>query len=64
MGLLDWVVDHLSSDEIIDGYFILSDLKDIQLTEFERAENAALDAAASAAGDGDQAEVPMGKRVY
>lgn len=63
--LLNWVADTLAHSDIIDLYFILSDLVDINLTEEERCETAYFDAMASAtvnAHCGDSG-TPIGKLV-
>ena len=39
MSFVNWVIDSLASEDVIDLYFILSDLVDIELTEAEIAEN-------------------------
>ena len=46
------------SDQVIDGYFIYSDLDDIELSEAEQAEHAQLDAMAE-----EDSGVPIGKQV-
>ena len=39
MGFVNWVVDHLAGDQVIDLYFIISDLRD--MLPFSSAEEAA-----------------------
>lgn len=36
MNIKNWVVDALTRDEIVDSYFILTDLRDIPVSEVER----------------------------
>ena len=66
MSFANWVIDTLASEDVIDLYFILSDLVDINLTEAEITENACLDALAtyttSNEGQGDR-NIPIGKLV-
>ena len=45
--LVNWVIDTLASEDIIDLYFILSDLADIEMSEAEMSEMAYFDAMAS-----------------
>ena len=40
MGVVNWVIDMLASEDVIDLYFILSDLVDINQTEAELSETA------------------------
>ena len=46
MSFVNWVIDSLASEDVIDLFFILSDLIDIQLTETERIETACYDSLA------------------
>jgi len=65
MSFVNWVIDSLASEDVIDLYFILSDLVDINLTEAEITENACFDSLASTTareGKGDL-NIPIGKRV-
>ena len=66
MSFVNWVIDSLASEDVIDLYFILSDLVDIELTEAEIAENACFDALANAtAREGNHDRyIPLGKQVY
>lgn len=69
MSFVDWMFNNLPNDDVIDLYFILSDMKDITLTPAEIAEGAGYDSAAGNSVSanqvpGDQSGVPMGKRVY
>ena len=65
MSFVNWVIDTLASEDVIDLYFILSDLVDINLTEAEICESAYFDALASATArehSGDH-NIPLGKLV-
>ncbi len=65
MSFVNWAIDTLASEDVIDLYFILSDLVDINLTEAEICESACFDALASTIardGKGD-CNIPIGKRV-
>jgi len=66
MSFVNWVIDSLASEDVIDLYFILSDLVDIDLTDAEIAESACFDALANAtARDGKfDRNIPLGKQVY
>ena len=66
MSFVIWVIDSLASEDVIDLYFILSDLVDVNLSEAEITENACLDSLASSTARESQREsnIPMGKRVY
>jgi hypothetical protein len=64
MSFVNWVIDSLASEDVIDIYFILSDLVDIDLTAEELCETAYFDALATATVNeynGDR--VPLGKLV-
>ena len=65
MSFVNWVIDTLASEDVIDLYFILSDLVDIDLTEAELSETAYFDALAShtANNHGGDDNIPNGKRV-
>ena len=65
MSFVNWMIDSFASEDVIDLYFILSDLVDINLTETEICESACFDSLASAAvceltGD---SKIPLGKQV-
>ena len=65
MSFVNWVIDSLASEDVIDLYFTLSDLVDINLTEAEITETACFDALASTIardGNGEQS-IPNGKLV-
>jgi hypothetical protein len=62
---VNWVVDTLARQDVIDLYFILSNLVDINLTEAEICKTAYYDALASATVHehiGDSG-IPIGKLV-
>lgn len=62
-----WVADRFTSSDIIDLYFVLSDLVDIPLTEAERYETAYFDSLATHTVEGINAgkygNIPLGKLV-
>lgn len=63
--LLNWVADVFSKSDIIDMYFIVSDLKDIPISAEERAESYHCDAQATAMmGESHNSSLPHGKVVY
>ena len=66
MSVVNWVIDSLASEDVIDLYFILSDLKDIPISEAEQCETAYFDAMSGSgdAGRGRGGDVPIGKQVY
>jgi len=47
MSFVNWVIDSLASEDVIDLYFVLSDLKDIFLTPLQWAQQWWGDAATS-----------------
>lgn len=65
--LLNWVADTLARSDIIDLYFIVSDLVDIPISEAEACETAYFDAMATntseTAGTGQRKRIPLGKLV-
>ena len=65
MSFFNRVVDFLANEDVIDLYFILSDLVEINLTEAEIYETAHYDAFASAAvqENTQKRKVPLGKLV-
>ncbi len=65
MSFVNWVIDTLASEDVIDLYFILSDLVDIELTEAEICEHAYFDAMATATvrENGGDNKIPLGKLV-
>ena len=65
MSFVNWMIDSLASEDVIDLYFILSDLIDINLTEAEMCESACFDSLANATvreHKGDN-KIPIGKLV-
>ena len=62
---VNWVIDTLASEDVIDLYFILSDLVDIELSEAEIHETAFYDAFANEVGRKDlgKQSIPIGKLV-
>ena len=66
MNFINWIIDSLASSDVIDAYFIQSDVVDINLTETEITENAALDELANEtlkrARNDDSC--PIGKKVH
>ena len=65
--LFNWVADRFASSDIIDLYFVLSDLVDIPLPETERCETAYFDALTVHKTDGvnsnQYGNIPLGKLV-
>jgi hypothetical protein len=66
MSFVNWVIDSLASEDIIDLYFIMSDLVDINLSEGEIYESACLDSLSSVTVQEHQVEnkIPLGKQVW
>ena len=64
-AFMDWVIDTLASEDIIDLYFIVSDLIDIPLSEAELAETAFYDSMATSTVNAYQggSGIPLGKLV-
>lgn len=62
---LNWAADHITFADVIDLYFIVSDLVDIQISETERCETAYFDAMAMNTIDsaGKYGNIPIGKLV-
>ena len=48
-SFINWFIDSMASEDVIDLYFILSDMVDIPLTDEERSETAYYDSFASVA---------------
>ena len=65
--LLNWVADTLARSDIIDLYFIVSDLVDIPISETEACETAFFDALATRTVENaqfrQQNKIPLGKLV-
>ena len=47
MSIIDWAKSYIAGKDIIDIYFVLTDLKDIPITEQERVDGACNDALAT-----------------
>ena len=64
--LAEFIIDRLPSEDVIDAYFIMSDLVDINLTDIEICERASFDSLASATVRESKSEryVPIGKQVF
>ncbi|HBX69520.1 MAG TPA: hypothetical protein DEH25_09105 [Chloroflexi bacterium] len=62
---VNWVIDSLASEDVIDLYFILSDLVDIELSEAEIYETAFFDSLATETVKEYQGghRIPTGKLV-
>ena len=62
---VNWVIDTLAGDEVIDLYFILSDLVDIELSDAEICETAYFDSLATATVReySEERGIPLGKLV-
>ena len=63
--IFDWSIDFVASEEVIDLYFIYSDLADIEFSEAELYETAQFDAMSNSACselNGDR-HIPLGKLV-
>ena len=66
MSFVNWLIDSFAPEDVIDLFFVMSDLVDINLTEAEICESACFDSLASAAVreyDGDKT-IPIGKQVF
>lgn len=64
MSIINFLIDSLPSEDVIDLYFVLSDLKDINLTDAEMCESASLDSLANATvREHSGKDVPIGKLV-
>ncbi len=65
--LLNWVTDRIASSDIIDLYFVLSDLVDIPLSETELYETGYFDAFATFTSASENPSrsnnIPIGKQV-
>jgi len=64
-NFVNWMIDSLPSETIIDAYFILSDLVDVNITESEQCESACYDSLAQdiAHKHKDDDGIPLGKLV-
>jgi hypothetical protein len=65
MSFVNWVFDNLSSEDVIDLYFVLSDLVEVNLTEAELCESAYYDSMANHTANNHKGKgnVPIGKVV-
>ena len=66
MNIISRIIHSLAGNEVIDLYFVLTDLKDIPISEREACETAYYDSAASRAvadRDVESSGVPLGKQV-
>ena len=61
MGLINWVLD--AASDIVDSYFVQTDLVDVEVSEEEHYETAHYDSMCQDTGQG-RPDVPLGKRVY
>jgi hypothetical protein len=66
MSFVNLLIDSLPSEDVIDLYFIMSDLVDINLTDSELCECASFDSLASATAREYNGEkyIPIGKQVF
>lgn len=66
MSFIHTLIDSLPSEDVIDLYFIMSDLVDINLTDAEICERASLDSLATETLREYSGEkyVPLGKQVF
>lgn len=65
-GFLTWMADR-ASDAVIDLYFTISDLKDIEINQSEIDESAAMDGAAmeqATKAKKAKKRIPIGKQVW
>ena len=67
MNIVSRIFNSLAGEDIIDLYFVLSDLKDFPITEAEATETAYYNSMASNAvnenHNGDDDGIPLGKLV-
>ena len=67
MRVIDWIIRAMTGDDVIDAYFVLSDLNDITLTGDEIAENAYYDDYSEQEAHrnrGKHRDIPLGKQVF
>ena len=65
--VVNWMIDQLSSKDVIDLYFVMSELVDIPISEAERVQTACYDSLASDTANkhkDDDSNIPLAKRVY
>ena len=62
---VNWIIDTLASEDVIDLYFILTDLVDIELSDAEICESAYFDAMATETVREQKMNrrIPLGKLV-
>jgi len=64
MSFVKWIIDSLVSEDVIDLYFVISELKDIPISDQERVESNALDSEClNKIGRSSKDKRPIGKRV-
>ena len=66
-AILNWFADTMARMDIIDLYFIVSDLVDIPISEAERAETAYYDSMSTQMAQSASEEnsgIPLGKLVF
>ncbi|MFC1996915.1 hypothetical protein ACFLXI_04825 [Chloroflexota bacterium] len=67
-NLIHWFTDRIASSDIIDLYFILSDIVDTPLSKSELCETAYLDSVATYTTNSIKTnkigEIPLGKLVF
>jgi len=65
--MIDWFAERFSNLDFIDSYFVLSDLKDVPLTEAELCETALFDSFATNSAEqhltSTKGIIPIGKLV-
>ena len=66
MSFVNWLLDSFAPEDVIDLFFVMSDLVDINLTEAEICESACFDSLANAAVREYNGEkiIPIGKQVF
>jgi len=67
MSFINWVIDRLPEEDVIDLYFVVSDLKEIFLTDAEKCESNCFDSLATGIANersGEKSDVQIGKKVY
>ena len=65
MSFISWMIDSLAGEDVIDLYFILSDLVEVNLTEAEIFESACFDSLTSTTvyEHKEENKIPLGKQV-
>ena len=66
MSFVNWIFETIASEDVIDSYFILSDLADIYLTDADHCEISYYDSMANTKGREQPLEhhTPIGKQVF